>query len=105
MANTTIKDPAIDPFYISKDQYCYTVMETITPDKKNIGKFGKKDNGNQGKDYDKPVGHYSDFGKALHSAVKSKVNMGEKEFSSIKEYLNEYEKIKEEVKQLINIGI
>ena len=42
MANTIIKDPALIPFYIAKDQYCFTVIEVITPDEKNIGKFKKK---------------------------------------------------------------
>ena len=57
MRNTIIKDPVLEPYHLSKDQYCYTLIETITPDEKNIGKFGKKDNGNQGKDYEKPIGY------------------------------------------------
>ena len=31
MNNTIIKDPNLEPFYISKDKYCYTVIELITP--------------------------------------------------------------------------
>ena len=52
MSCTIIKDPAINPFFISKDQYCYTVMETITPDKKNLGRFGNKGNKNEGENYE-----------------------------------------------------
>ena len=101
MANTTIKDPAIEPFYISKDQYCYTVMETITPDEKNIGKFGKKDNGNQGKDYDKPMGHYSSLSSALKKISISKLDL-KSEYSTIMEYINEYDKQQESMAKLLN---
>ena len=105
MANTTIKDPAIEPFYISRDQYCYTVMETITPDEKNIGKFGKKDNGNQGKDYDKPVGHYSSLAAALKKIAKGKVDL-KTEYSTIMEYINEWQRQQDEMEKLLNkIGI
>ena len=105
MANTTIKDPAIEPFYISKDQYCYTVVETITPDEKNIGKFGKKDNGNQGKDYEKPLGHYSSLAAALKIIAKSKLDL-KAEYSTIMEYIDEWQRQQDEMAKLLNkIGI
>ena len=47
MSNTIIKDPVLEPFHLSKDQYCYTVVETITPEEKNLGRFGNKGNANQ----------------------------------------------------------
>ena len=105
MANTTIKDPSIEPFYISKDQYCYTVVETITPDEKNIGKFGKKDNGNQGKDYEKPLGHYSSLAAALKKIAKSKLDL-KAEYSTIMEYIDEWQRQQDEMAKLLNkIGI
>lgn len=105
MANTIIKDPALGPFFISKDQYCYTVMEVITPDEKNIGKFKKKNNGNEGKDYEKPIGHYSSLASALKKIAKGKLDR-KKEYSSIMSYIKEWEKEKEEMENLLNkIGI
>lgn len=105
MANTIIKDPALVPFFISKDQYCFTVMEVITPDEKNIGKFKKKDNGNEGKDYEKPIGHYSSLAAALKKIAKGKVDH-KKEYSSIMSYIGEYNKQNEELENLLNkIGI
>ena len=101
MANTTIKDPAIEPFFISKDQYCYTVMETITPDEKNVGKFGKKDNGNQGKNYEKSMGHYSSLASALRKITEAKIDLKD-EYSTIIEYINEYDKQQELISKLIN---
>ena len=101
MANTTIKDPSIEPFYISKDQYCYTVVETITPDEKNIGKFGKKDNGNQGKDYEKPLGHYSSLGSALKKIAKSKLDL-KTDYSTIMEYIGEWQRQQDDMEKLLN---
>lgn len=105
MANTIIKDPELLPFFITKDQYCYTVMETITPDDKNIGKFKKKNNGNEGKDYEKVVGHYSNLASALKKIAKGKVDH-KKEYSSVMSYIEEYTKEKESMENLLNkIGI
>jgi len=99
--NTTIKDPVLEPFFITKDQHCYTVMESITPDEKNIGKFGKKDNGNQGKNYEKPLGHYGSIASALKKISQAKVDLKE-EYSSIMEYLNEYNQQQEIINKTLN---
>lgn len=95
---TIIKDSLLEPFYIGKDAYCYTVYEVITPDAKNLEK------GSKGKDYEKPVGHYSYFGHALECVAKSKLNLKE-EYSSIKEYVETYKQLKKDIEQLTNLGI
>tara|TARA_R110000772_G_scaffold64705_3_gene144626 strand:- start:192 stop:509 length:318 start_codon:yes stop_codon:yes gene_type:complete len=105
MKNTIIKDPSLAPFHLSKDQYCYTVIETITPDEKNIGKFGKKDNGNQGKDYEKQLSYHSTLASALKVIATSKMH-NKLEYSSIKEYIKEWETQKELIEKLLDkIGI
>ena len=91
---TIIKDPLLEPFYIGKDAHCYTAYEEITPDPKYT------DNGKEGEKYTKPLGHYSDFGSALRAIMKAKLNGEEKEFSSIKEYITEWNKIQKEIKNL-----
>ena len=101
MANTTIKDPALEPYYVSKDQYCFTVIETITPDDKNIGRFKKEDKGNQGKNYEKPVAHYSTFADALKRIAKEKVSL-KSEYDSIQSYVNEWTNQLEQLKEVIN---
>lgn len=100
MRNTIIKDPSLSPFHLSKDQYCYTVIETITPDEKNIGKFKKEDNGNQGKDYEKQLGYYSTLGSALKVIAEYKMNV-KHEYSSIIEYIKEWEYQKKEIEKLL----
>jgi hypothetical protein len=101
MSCTIIKDPEIEPFFISKDAYCYTVMEVITPDKKNLGRFGNKGNKNEGKNYEKSIGHYSTFSSALRGIAKHKVDF-KKEYNSIRSYIKEFEYQKDEMSKLLS---
>lgn len=100
MRNTIIKDEILEPFHLSKDQYCYTVIETITPDEKNIGKFGKPDNGNQGQNYEKPIGYYTNLASALKKIATLRLN-NKQSYTSIKEYVKEWEYQKEEISKLL----
>jgi len=92
---TIIKDPALEPFHISKDQHCYTVVETITPDSKNLEK------GSKGKAYEKPLGHFGSLASALKKIIKAKVELKE-EYNSVLEYIAEYDKQKETINKLFN---
>ena len=92
---TIIKDTALEPFHISKDQHCYTVVETITPEAKNL------DKGSKGKVYEKPLGHYGNLSAALKKIVKAKVEIKE-EYNSILEYIAEYDQQKETINKLFN---
>lgn len=85
----TIKDPFIEPYHITMDEYGYSIQETIKPD-------------NSTKVYVKPVGHYTSFINCLEKLSKIKLNSN-KSYDSIKEYINDYEKIKNEIKTLITI--
>jgi hypothetical protein len=95
----TIKDPILEPFYIGKDNYCYTVYEVVTPDAKNLEK------GSKGKIYEKPIGHYSKFATALECAAKAKVANGDQVYSSVKEYIESWNEIQEQIKQLLDVKI
>jgi hypothetical protein len=92
---TIIKDPALEPFHISRDQHCYTVVETITPEAKNLEK------GSEGKVYEKPLGHFGNLEAALKKIVKAKVELKE-EYNSILEYIREYNQQKETINKLFN---
>ena len=61
MSYTIIKDPVLEPFYLSKDQYCYTVYENVTPDPANL------EEGSKGKDYQKALGYYTKLSHALQA--------------------------------------
>ena len=94
---TIIKDPALEPFYIGKDAHCYTVYEVITPQAKYLEK------GSEGKDYEKPVGHYSDFGMALKRVMKAQLNETDKVYNSVLSYIEEWSKIQEKITKLVSI--
>tara|TARA_R100001015_G_C4442683_1_gene35722 strand:- start:39 stop:335 length:297 start_codon:yes stop_codon:yes gene_type:complete len=91
---TIIKDDLLEPYFIGKDAYCYTAYEVITPQKKYLAE------GSKGKKYEKPIGHYSDFGSALEAIMKAQLNVKNGKYSSIQEYLDKWNEIK---KSLNNI--
>ena len=86
---TLITDPLIEPFYISKDQYCYTVLENITSSESN----------NQ---YQKVLGRYSDLASCLKQIIQSKVDK-KGDYLSIKSYINEWNETKNELKQMLQL--
>ena len=80
-----IKDPVLEPYFIQLDDYCYAVQEIIVAQE-------------SGKEYQNTLGFYSDFGSCLKAIAKSEVKKGS--YESIKEFLEEYNKI---VKKLESI--
>lgn len=98
MNNTIIRDPHLEPFYISKDKYCYTVIELVTPTRTR----GKKEKA----PYEKAIGHYTDLGKALKAIARGRLDKPPKLYKSVKDYLAENERLNKELETLLNkIGI
>jgi hypothetical protein len=88
--NITIKDPLIEPFFVIKDRYCFTLhMKTKTNPKYTVDGTSK--------DVIKTVGHFADLTSCLKRIAKEKVHF-KKEYNSVMDYINEYNKISEEVK-------
>jgi hypothetical protein len=87
---TIISDPLIAPFYISKDQHCYTIFENVDSPK------------GDSKQYQKAKGHYTDFGTCLKVIAQCKAEQKEN-FNTIKSYINEWTQIKNKIEQLIKI--
>jgi len=87
-----IKDPLMEPYFISIDQYCHTLNELTVPDSRYT---------DNGVPYVKVIGHYSSFRNCLERIGTLKLNS--KSYSSIKEYISEYESIKNELKNLVTI--
>ena len=95
---TVIRDPKIEPYYIGKDAYCYTVYQTITPDTRYT-----EDN-KPGKEYTKALGHYGNFGSCLKVIARNKTN-DKQNYTSITEYLETYRQTEKLINELINTGI
>jgi len=92
--DTIIEDPAIEPFFITRSQVGgYVVYERVT----------KGENNNE---YLKTMGYPSTFNHALKMVSKEMVNAGnERHFSSIKDYIIEWEKIQEKLSNLTSIDV
>ena len=88
---TTISDPMLEPYFITKDELCYTVNERITPNKDH---FRSKGNGTE---YAKPQGYYPEFQQALQKIAKEKLHT-RKDYTSLLEYLNDYKLIETNIK-------
>jgi hypothetical protein len=96
-SNTTIiRDPKIEPFYISKDAYCYTIFKTVIPD------IRYTENNKPGKEYSKSLGHYSSFASCLRSLAKQKVDDNQS-YSSIQEYIAKFKELELSIKELLNV--
>lgn len=88
---TKISDPLMEPFYITKDEVCYTVVERITPDANHFRSKGK------GTEYAKPQGYYPEFKQALQKVAKEKLHT-KKEYNSLSTFLEEFKLIETNIK-------
>lgn len=91
----TIKDPAMEPFYIVKDATNFTVME------KSISTRGFGGKEASGKEQEKVIGYYSSFANALNSIAKQKFYQNQGEYASIKEYLATWNQVKNGMENLL----
>ena len=91
-----IKDPLMEPFFIVKDATNYTVMEKTTSTR---GFAGKKATG---KEVEKTVGYYTSFKNALNRISKEKFYKNKSDYSSIKEYIGSWNKVKNGLEILLN---
>jgi len=92
----TIKDPLMEPFYISKDATNFTVIE------KSISTRGFAGKKATGKEVEKVVGYYTSFKNALNKIAKEKFHNNPGEFSSIQDYINSWDEVKNGLETMLN---
>ena len=90
----TITDSLLEPFFITKDEYSYTVKEMVTSDANHFRSKGKS------KTYEKSLYYFSEFEQALHKIADLKATKGN--FNSLKGYIENYELIKNQIKNYTN---
>lgn len=99
-----IKDPILEPYYIGKDKFNYTVFEMVPATLSGKGRR-KKDAvvefDPDGKTYEKSFGYYSTLGSAIGAIAKQKTPKNTS-FNSLKEYMDELKSINQETQNLIN---
>ncbi len=91
----TINDPALEPYFITKDEYCFTVKENVAPNTSHFRTQGK------GKSYEKSLSYYPTFEAALEKI--STLQLSQKEnYNSIQDYLKDYDSISNKIKIYID---
>lgn len=93
---SVINDPVIYPFYIQKDRSNFNVFELTTTTRGYGGAAGG------GKEVEKFIGHYTSFKNALIKISKEKFYTNKENYSSIKDYMNDWNKLKEGIETLLN---
>jgi hypothetical protein len=88
---TVISDPLLEPYYVTKDDMCYTVNERIIPNEDHFRSKGK------GTEYSKPQGYYCNFKQALEKISNEKLHT-KKEYSSLQTFLQEFKTIENNIK-------
>ena len=84
----TIRDPLLEPYFIVKDRYCYALqVKTKTNPKYTVDGTSKESIKN--------VGYFANMVSCLKRIASDKVHF-KKEYNSIKEYINEFNKIKQD---------
>jgi hypothetical protein len=87
----TITDSKLEPFFITVDDYCFTVKETVTPDVTHFKSKGER------KKYERSLFYYADFEMAVSKIAELKI--GTDDFNSLDDYLTQYKIIKNEIKK------
>ena len=89
--NQTLSDPKLEPFFITVDDYCFTIKERVTSDTDHFKSSGKA------KVYEKSLFYVPNLGMALTRIAELRAGIGD--FNSLDEYLKNYETITNEIKE------
>lgn len=87
-SKTTILDPSLEPFFITKDQYGYTVNENIESKNDETGDLTKRV---------QTVGFYSNLDIALKNIAEGKLGTSKKTYPSLKSYVDEWRNITNQI--------
>jgi hypothetical protein len=87
----TITDPLLEPFFITKDEYSFTVKQNVTSDASHFrAKKGTP------KTYEKSLFFYADFARAIEKIAQLKAETDN--FDSLEEYIKNYKSISINIK-------
>ena len=86
----TITDPLLEPFFITKDEYSYTVKQNVTSDASHFRSKGNS------KTYEKSLYYFTNLGQALNKIANLQAGM--ESYDSLEEYINQYTKISTNIK-------
>jgi len=87
----TINDPLLEPFFITKDEYSYTVKQNVTSDASHFRSKGKT------KTYEKSLYYFASFDQALNKIAELKT--GVDNYDSLNDFIENYTKISTNIKK------
>jgi hypothetical protein len=79
-----IKDPALNPYYIQLDDYCYIAQKSTYSE--------------AGHEYQNTIGHFSNLGNCLKLLLVMMLNL--ESYESLKEFVERFEIKAEELKNI-----
>lgn len=86
----TITDQALEPFFITKDEYSFSVKQNVTSDTSHFRSKGKS------KTYEKTLYYYPTFGSAVNKIAELKLES--EDYEDLKEYIENYKLISNQIK-------
>ena len=88
---TTITDPILDPYFITKDDHCYTVNIKVESDKDHFRSKGKS------KTYSKSISYHARFDQALRWVSDEQLHIRKK--LDLNEFLTQFKNIRNNIKE------
>lgn len=85
----TIRDPRLNPYFITKDEYSYTVKQVVVSDSTHFRSKGKS------KTYEKPLYYFSDMGQALKKISQLKCDGDD--YDNLDNFILEYRKVSDQI--------
>ena len=88
---TTIEDPILNPYFITKDDHCYTVNIQVESDKDHFRSKGKS------KTYSKSISYHARFDQALRWISDEQLHIKKK--LDLSEFLTQFKNIRNNIKE------
>jgi hypothetical protein len=89
-----ITDPLLEPYFVTRDEYSYTVKQNVTSDSSHFRSKGKS------KTYEKSLYYFPKFEDAINKIAELK-SSGD-DFNSLNNYLENYKEIRNQIKDYTN---
>jgi hypothetical protein len=90
----TITDSNLEPFFITVDDYCYTVKERVSSDITHFKSNGKA------RSYEKSLSYHPTLSRAIEQIAELKSGVGN--FHNLDDFLQKYNQIKNQIKEYAN---
>jgi hypothetical protein len=86
-----IKDPLLEPFFITKDEYSFTIKQIVESDSEHFRSKGKS------KSYEKSLYYYGRLDQAINRIANLKSDL--ENHDSLKSYMENYQVISDQIEE------